>query len=562
MSNFSMKFKFLLVALIPMIIATTVTLAIVINLQAKALDIDIKNFHNTLIKERKSNINDTASVATAVVEEVVERMGTGEDAKEAVRLALSKARYSDNDAGYFFIFDNNGTFIVHSLKPQVEGKPGMGLTDPNGIKITVELQKLAKKGGGFVEYIYDKPGYSQPQPKIAYSSPIANSGGWFLGTGLYTDDIIAATEKFSAEAETRMYQQVTTVVVTTIVLVVIVIGLMFYISSKITAPIRSMLANFKDIANGDGDLTIRINASGSDEIAQLGNAFDQFIAKLHTIMSDVSDATYHVTSAASSINTQTSKLQHQLEEHNHETEQVVTAITEMNSTAQEVARNTNEVASATNNANQDSQNALRLVDVSNKSISSLESNVERSNDNMSSLQEQSHKIDNVLKVIGEIAEQTNLLALNAAIEAARAGEQGRGFAVVADEVRSLASRTQDSTLEIKQMLDELHSYVQQAVISMNESKVSCGDVVSSSSDITEGLNSVGNAVEAINSMTVQIATAATQQSSVTDEINQNLVAIREIVSSLLESSHDSSVVANELADAGKALNELVGQFKL
>ena len=294
MNNLSMKFKFLLVALIPMLIATMITLGIVVNLQKNTLEREIEEYQSTLTQERKSNIRDTASVATAVVEEIVTRLGTDSNAKEAVRKALSNARYSKNDAGYFFIFDQQGNFIVHSLKPQVEGKSGIGLTDPNGIKITVELRKLASNGGGFVEYIYDKPGHQKPQPKIAYSSPIANSGGWFLGTGLYTDDIIEATNGYREKAEERMYQQIQTVIITSVILVIVVIGLMSYISSKITAPITSMLNNFKDIASGEGDLTYRINVEGSDEIAQLGTAFNQFIGKLHGIISDVSDATEHV----------------------------------------------------------------------------------------------------------------------------------------------------------------------------------------------------------------------------------------------------------------------------
>lgn len=557
-----MKFKFLLVALVPMLIATIITLSIVVNLQRSSLSAEIEKYESTLTEERKNNIRDAAFVAKAVSEDIISRLGTGQEARLALRSALSKARFSDNDAGYFFVFDENGNYITHSLNQNLEGTSGIGLTDPNGVKITMGLKQKALTGGGFIEYVYDKPGYHAPQPKITYASPIENSSGWFLGTGLYTDDIIKATEEFHTEASERMLGQVTTVITTSLVLVILVGALMIVIANKITAPIRSMLDNFRGIANGEGDLTYRINAKGSDEIAHLGAAFDQFIEKLHGIISDVALATSHVTNAASTIDSQTSTLQRQLEGHNNETEQVATAMTEMSSTAQEVAQNANDVAGDTRSANQDSQDALRLVSVSNKAISLLESNVQESSDNMISLKEQSKRIDSVLQVIGDIAEQTNLLALNAAIEAARAGEQGRGFAVVADEVRNLASRTQDSTLEIKQMLDDLHNFVQQAVITMHQSRESCGEVVSSSLDIAAGLTSVSNAVDAINSRTDQIATAATEQSSVSEEINQNLVVIRDIVSSLLDSCNDSRIVVTELANAGQTLNKLVGQFKV
>jgi methyl-accepting chemotaxis protein len=337
---------------------------------------------------------------------------------------------------------------------------------------------------------------------------------------------------------------------------------MTYVSSRVVAPIKDMLNTFNDIANGEGDLTHRIDIEGKDEIANLGKAFNKFISKLHTIISDVSTATGNVAHAAESISSQTVHLSQQLQEHNHETEQVVTAVTEMSSTAHEVAQNASQVASATTDANNDAQRAQGLVTKSTQSIGSLEQNVDTTSQHMSSLHDQSKKIDGVLEVIGEIAEQTNLLALNAAIEAARAGEQGRGFAVVADEVRNLASRTQGSTLEIKTMLDELHQFVEQAVSSMQESSKTCEEVVTSSNDISVGLNAVSTAVESINSMTDQIATAATEQSAVTEEINRNLVKISEIVSSLIDSSQHSNEVANELEQAGSQLRGLVGQFKL
>ena len=451
--------------------------------------------------------------------------------------------------------------MIHSLKPSAEGTDGSGLTDPNGVKIALELQAQAKRGGGFVEYIYDKPGSSVPQPKIAYAAPIKGSH-WFLGTGLYTDDIQLATDQFKATASERVQSQITTVIITALILLGGICGVMAYVASRIVAPIKDMLLTFKDIASGEGDLTHRVEAQGQDEIAQLGKAFNQFVTKLHGIISEVSSATKNVTAATSEISGQTVNLNNQLQEHNHETEQVVTAVTEMSSTAHEVAQNANHVAHATNDANSDARKAQEVVQHSTNSIGSLEQNIATTSTHMNSLHDQSKKIDGVLQVIGDIAEQTNLLALNAAIEAARAGEQGRGFAVVADEVRNLASRTQGSTLEIKTMLDELHQLVEQAVSSMNDSSQTCQAVVQSSNDISMGLSDVSIAVDSINSMTDQIATAATEQSSVTEEINRNLVTIRDIVSSLLASSETSSAAVNELESAGSQLSRLVGQFKL
>lgn len=560
MYNLSMKMKMLLSAIVPAMLVAIVTLVIVINSQLSALEYEIQDYQTVLTDERKNNIEDAATIAQSVVEDVVRRFGTGEEAQEAVRFALKEARFS-NGSGYFFVFDENDHYIVHSLKPQLEGKDGGGLKDPNGIKITVRLHEQATRGGGFIEYIYDKPGSSVPQPKIAYAAPISGTG-WFLGTGLYIDDIAKATEVYRQEASERMQTQISTIVITALALVALTCLIMSYVASRMIAPIKDMLNTFIDIANGEGDLTHRINVSGTDEIGQLGKAFNQFIGKLHNIITDVSKATNNVTTATDQISSQTVHLSNQLQEHNHETEQVVTAVTEMSSTANEVAQSAHQVASATNEANNDAHNAQNLVQKSTQSIGSLEQNVVTTSQHMNSLHDQSKKIDGVLQVIGEIAEQTNLLALNAAIEAARAGEQGRGFAVVADEVRNLASRTQGSTLEIKTMLDELHKLVEQAVSSMGESSNTCQDVVTSSNDISAGLNDVSTAVASINAMTDHIATAATEQSSVTEEINRNLVTIRDIVSSLLISSETSSTAVDELKQAGGQLSQLVGQFKL
>jgi methyl-accepting chemotaxis protein len=206
--------------------------------------------------------------------------------------------------------------------------------------------------------------------------------------------------------------------------------------------------------------------------------------------------------------------------------------------------------------------AQECVDTSLSEIASLVEEINGAASSVGELSDQSQKINNVLSVIGEIAEQTNLLALNAAIEAARAGEQGRGFAVVADEVRNLASRTQASTLEINDMLKELHRLVTVSVSSMELSQERSARSVESSTAISESLSSVTSAVGTINDMSTQIATAATEQSSVTEEINRNIYAIQEIVNSLTAGSEIAEKLSHAVSNEGNKLDKLVSTFKV
>ncbi|WP_445324145.1 methyl-accepting chemotaxis protein [Pseudomonas sp. CBC3] len=251
-----------------------------------------------------------------------------------------------------------------------------------------------------------------------------------------------------------------------------------------------------------------------------------------------------------------------LARHASETDQAVTAITEMSSTADSVAQSANETANFTQAANDHAAHSRRTVDEAAQSVLALVNEVDSATARVQAMQQDARRINDVLGVIGEIAGQTNLLALNAAIEAARAGEQGRGFAVVADEVRALAGRTQQSTSEINEMLAALQSAVDAAVDAMEKTKGSCQATAERTTRVNSGLDEMADSVNRIHDLSAQIAAAAEEQSAVSGEINQNMVAVRDMVDELVESGVTVSKSTDGLSASNDRLIAMVSRFKL
>ncbi|PKH98438.1 chemotaxis protein [Shewanella sp. 11B5] len=550
----SLRNKLLGLSLIPLSLILVVLLSIFYVNEESSLTKDIDNFRSELISERKNQLKEAVQIAQGVVEYQLALGSNGN-----VNGALRDLRFGS--AGYFFMYDDAGVNIFHPTMPELEGQNKIDMADPNGTKIIVGLLDAAKSGTGNFSYYYKKPGSEQLVEKLGFAVMIPNTN-WMLGSGAYIDDIEESIGGYETYKTEEMNQKAFMFLLIALGLTGITAFGVVLMAHKMVVPIQNMATSLNDIAKGEGDLTKRLDITSEDEIGQLGSAFNLFIDKLQHIMGDVAGATDRVKQAAQSINGQTVSMTEQLYNHNNEIDQIVTAITEMSATAHDVAHNTNMVAEATHAASDNVTKAQDCVDTSLTEVSNLMSQIDNAAANVKSLSEQSKKINSVLSVIGGIADQTNLLALNAAIEAARAGEQGRGFAVVADEVRNLASRTQASTVEINEMLSELHKLVTQTVQTMEESQVSCLSSVESSRAISESLGAVTSSVTSINDMSTQIATAATEQSSVTEEINRNINSVQEIVNTLLVASQDASGMSKTVADDGQTLAELVGQFKI
>ncbi len=555
MGNLSLKNKLLLLAVLPLIVLLISFMAGSYYLEKQNQQQNFNEFKTKLIADKQTLLKTEVEIGSQIVQYQLAQ-GNEQDAKNALR------DLTFGEDGYYFIYDTDGISVFHALLGDaIEGQNKIGMTDPNGKKIVVGLLEQARKGGGSFTYHFQKPNTTGLVEKIGYAAMIPGTN-WMIGTGTYMDDIEAELVKYQATMERHLSEKMTTLVLISLLLLGLAAAGALYASNNMLKPIKRMVQSLDDIAKGEGDLTRRLEIDTHDEIGQLGESFNVFVSKLHSIIAGVVDVTSDVKTASSDINTQTLLIEDKLLKHNHETDLVATAITEMSATSHEVAQNTTQVAISTQAATKEVANAQDCVDVSLSEVSNLMGEINQAAEQVNSLSEQSKKINSVLSVIGGIAEQTNLLALNAAIEAARAGEQGRGFAVVADEVRSLASRTQDSTLEINEMLSELHNLVTAAVGAMQASQQSCNRSVESSRAISESLGAVTTSVTTINDMSTQIATAATEQSSVTEEINRNVYAIQEIVNELTQSSKTTSSVSQHLAGRGQNLGDLVGQFKI
>jgi methyl-accepting chemotaxis protein len=352
--------------------------------------------------------------------------------------------------------------------------------------------------------------------------------------------------------------------VATLVVVGLILGVGggVFISAIVVNPINRAVHAMQDIAAGDGDLTHRLEVKGKDELANLAIAFNSFVDQLRNTIGQVTGSTQTLASASEEVSQIANETSSGVEQQRQETEQVASAITQMTVTMDQVVQNAQHAAEAADNADKQANNGKTVVNQTINSIENLASEVEKGAMVIQGLEKDSDEIGTVLEVIQGIAEQTNLLALNAAIEAARAGEQGRGFAVVADEVRTLASRTQASTQEIKEMIEKLQSGARKAAAVMDVGRSSAQSSVDLASKAGEALTAITEAVNEITQMNSQIASAACQQDVVSKEINQNVVNIAQIADSTALGAQKLASSSNELAGLSSDLQQMIGRFKL
>ena len=348
---------------------------------------------------------------------------------------------------------------------------------------------------------------------------------------------------------------------TSAVLAIISIALIIWVATGIIRPVEK-LSSAMSQACRDRDLSLRVDIKGQDEISEMARVFNTMLSEFGGMMSNVMGSANQLSTAADQLTAVTDKSSQAVMKQRVESDQVATAINEMSSTVQEVARNAQDAASTSRTADQQADKGSQVVSAAVASINRLADQVSDTANAIKELEQESHNISTVLNVIQDIAEQTNLLALNAAIEAARAGEQGRGFAVVADEVRTLAQRSHESTQEINDIISRLQQKSSSAVSAMENGLSQTEESVSQASQAGEALQEITKAVAAINDMNVQIASAAEEQSAVAEEINHNVATITQIADETAAGAQETTDTSRSLAGMAQQLRSMVNQFKV
>lgn len=504
-----------------------------------------------LLNERKSEIRRLTQVAYSLIEHeqqlVQSGQKTAEKGKQDALDLIRTLRYGKDT--YFYVVDTNHNMLLYPANPKIEGTNVANMTDAKGQKISQILLREVKASsdGGFMKNEMIKPGSKKATPKLSYGR-LNTEWEWILATGEYTDDINESFwHEFWLEMEILAFALIITGIVSAL------------IARAITDPVKQLTDIITDAATHK-DLTLRADIQNRDEFGQMGEAFNNMMASFHELILELTAATSQVASSATELSATTVQTSRGMTRQQDDTAQVASAMTEMTATVHEVAQNTQQAATASSDAASAAQTGRQVVEATISAVQTLSERLANSAELTHSLEAESTNIANMLEVINNIAEQTNLLALNAAIEAARAGEQGRGFAVVADEVRSLSSRTADSTKQIAAVIERLQSGTKAAVKAMQTSSSEAADVVQQTLKAGDSLNEIATAVEHINAMTIQIASASEEQSLVSEEINQNVVSISGVSSDSAEGAEQIAQTCEELARLSEHLKEISQRF--
>ena len=463
-------------------------------------------------------------------------VGLGKSLDDMVQLLRS---FKIEQSGFVYLIDSQGQVKLHQDTNQI-GKMSLNNlyrdTDTSSLMQRTDFNLLKTSVNG---------------EEMLIASSYIPSMDWYLVAQVPESEIFSLLEESAYK-----------ILIWTALIAAVFIALSSLVASSVSRPIAKVADMLHNIGEGEGDLRQRLPVDGNDELAQLAKGFNSFISKIQASVIEVADTSKLLGASAIDVSHQAQRTLEDSQQQKDQTIMVVTAINEMGATVNEIASNAAQAADTARAADTDSNNGQVVVTRARETISQLSHDVEQVGEVIESLATHTKSIESILDVIRAVSEQTNLLALNAAIEAARAGEAGRGFAVVADEVRNLASRTATSTNEVQVMIDKLQAEASRAVEAMEKSRSRSIEGVNAVDEASQSLTGISERIGSISDMNIQVAAATEEQSTVVEDINRNVSDINDITQRTADTAEDAAQASQSLTQLAHRLDSLVANFKI